>query len=125
MAIRLDNQGLTLQERAIERRRQNLATQIQLEQQERVQQERSLSKSKEEEKIEAETLNESLEIADKLAKAFNKAIKFQIHQETDKIYVEIVDRETGETIKQIPPEEMLKIAASVQEFLGLIVDQHA
>ncbi|HHY18620.1 MAG TPA: flagellar protein FlaG [Firmicutes bacterium] len=125
MAIRLDNQGLTLQERAIERRRQNLATQIQLEQQERVQQERSLSKSKEEEKIETETLNESLEIADKLAKAFNKAIKFQIHQETDKIYVEIVDRETGETIKQIPPEEMLKIAASVQEFLGLIVDQHA
>ena len=63
MAIRLDNQGLTLQERAIERRRQNLATQIQLEQQERVQQERSLSKSKEEEKIETETLNESLEIA--------------------------------------------------------------
>lgn len=69
------------------------------------------------------TLNESLEVADILAKAFNKAIKFQVHKDTKEVYVEIVDRDTGEVIKQLPPEEMIKLAASLEEFLGLIVDK--
>ncbi|MDD2430591.1 MAG: flagellar protein FlaG [Firmicutes bacterium] len=74
------------------------------------------------------TLNQSVQIADgldSLANAFNKGIKFQVHDESERLYVEIVDRATGEVIKQIPPEEMLKIAAKFQEFLGLIVDEKA
>ncbi|MFY9451866.1 MAG: flagellar protein FlaG [Bacillota bacterium] len=35
----------------------------------------------------------------------------------------MVDRSTGEVIKQIPPEDMLKIAAKFQEFIGLIFDE--
>lgn len=71
-------------------------------------------------------LDQSVQIADGLdsiANAFNKGIRFQVHKESERMYVEIVDRATGEVIKQIPPEEMLRIAAKFQEFLGLIIDE--
>ncbi len=116
MEIKLDNTRSSIQDRAqeIRNRMENEKTKVE---------QNSVTESTEEKK--ENSLDNSIEIADKLAKAFNKEIKFQIHEQTEQIYVEIVDKDTGEVIKQIPPEEMLKIAASVQEFLGLIVDKKA
>ena len=34
----------------------------------------------------------------------------------------IVDSETNEVIKQIPPEELLRIATRLRDFIGLIFD---
>ncbi|NLU55434.1 MAG: flagellar protein FlaG [Firmicutes bacterium] len=77
-------------------------------------------------KQEESKLDQSIQVADgldTLAEAFNKGIRFQVHEDLDRVYVEIVDRSTGEVIKQIPPEDMLKIAAKFQEFIGLIFDE--
>ena len=52
-------------------------------------------------------------------------IGFAVQEETGKIYVEIVDKSTGEVIKTIPPEEFFKIAAKftrMRRTLGLVVD---
>ncbi len=115
MEIKLDNQRLSIHDRA-----QEIRNRLGNEKVKAVQ-----NKTKEIEEKDENSLDSSIEIADKLAIAFNKAIKFQIHEKTEQVYVEIVDKETGEVIKQIPPEEMIKIAVSVKEFLGLIVDEKA
>jgi flagellar protein FlaG len=128
MEVKLARDSLAVRERAEARRNKLRNEQNRFELQEAkseqllAEKEQRLLDEKAQDKIK---LTNSLDIADKLAKAFNKAIKFQIHDETEKLVVEIVDRETGNVIKQIPPEEMLRIAESVQEFLGLVVDEKA
>ncbi|MFN3134678.1 MAG: flagellar protein FlaG [Candidatus Kryptonium sp.] len=53
---------------------------------------------------------------------FNTKIAFEIDRETKKTILRIVDVETNEVIRQIPPEELLKISRRISELLGLIIN---
>lgn len=55
----------------------------------------------------------------------NFSINFEVDKETQTMVVKIVDRETGETIRQMPPDELLKLKLHMQEVLGLIFDHLA
>lgn len=56
-------------------------------------------------------------------RAFNTKIKFDIDEKTDQIIVKIIDAETQEVIRQIPPPELLNIAARIEEMSGLLFNQ--
>jgi flagellar protein FlaG len=52
------------------------------------------------------------------------SLGFFIHAELEnQVVVEIKDRETDEVIRQIPPEELLKIREKMVELTGLLFDQ--
>ena len=52
------------------------------------------------------------------------SLGFSIHEEIDNlVVVEIKNRETGELIRQIPPEELLTIREKMAELTGLLFDQ--
>ena len=53
----------------------------------------------------------------------NTHLKFQIHEKTKEIMVKIIDDETGDTLKEIPPEKILDMVAGFMEMAGLIVDE--
>lgn len=48
---------------------------------------------------------------------------FGIHDETNRVTIKIVDKETKEVLKEIPPEETLDMIAKVWELAGLMVDE--
>lgn len=74
-------------------------------------------KPSQEEVIKAvEQLNDSSKLGD-------KHLKFQIHEETDRVMVKILD-EKGEVLKEIPPEETLEMAAKIQKSVGLLIDNY-
>lgn len=50
-------------------------------------------------------------------------LRFSIDEDTGRTLVKIVDRETDEVIKQIPSEELLRIAKALDKFQGLLVKQ--
>jgi flagellar protein FlaG len=54
--------------------------------------------------------------------AFHKGIRFQLHEDLDRPYVQIVNQETKEVVKSIPPEEMLDVMARLHRVLGMILD---
>jgi flagellar protein FlaG len=56
-------------------------------------------------------------------KASNTHLKFQFHDELQKYYVAIVDDQTNEVIREIPPKKLLDMYAAMVEYLGLIVDK--
>ena len=60
---------------------------------------------------------------EKLRIIFRGEAEFSIDRESNMIIVRIKDKETGEIIRQIPPEVVLKIAKSIEEFLGLLLDE--
>lgn len=49
--------------------------------------------------------------------------KFGIHDKTNRIIIKLVDRETQEVIKEIPPEKTLDLLAKRMELAGVLVDQ--
>ncbi|MFK3936000.1 flagellar protein FlaG [Alkalihalobacillus sp. NPDC078783] len=51
------------------------------------------------------------------------SIKFNMHKDLDRIYVQVVDQQTKEVVKEIPPEEFLDMVASMLKNAGLIVDE--
>lgn len=48
---------------------------------------------------------------------------FGIHEETNRITIKIVDKETREVIREVPPEKTLDMIAKVWELAGLMVDE--
>ena len=52
-------------------------------------------------------------------------LRFEVDKDTDKVIVKVVDRATGEVIRQIPNEEVVRIARLMSEGSGLLVDQVA
>jgi flagellar protein FlaG len=82
----------------------------------------------------AEMNGEKISISDEqLILAIDRAIKsmqgrptsleVSVHEKTNQIMVKVLDNETGDTIREIPPEKTLDFIAKIWELAGLIVDE--
>lgn len=56
-------------------------------------------------------------------KAKNSEAIFGIHEDTNRVIIKIVDKETKEVLKEFPPEQTLDMIAKVWELAGLLVDE--
>lgn len=64
----------------------------------------------------------------KVIEQFNKKIGnseaiFGVHEETNRVTIKIIDKDTKETIKELPPEKTLDMIAKVWEMAGILVDE--
>lgn len=64
----------------------------------------------------------------KAVEALNKNLSnseaiFGIHDATNRVIIKIVDKETREVIKELPPEKTLDMIAKVWELAGILVDE--
>lgn len=48
---------------------------------------------------------------------------FGVHDETNRVTIKIVDKESKEVIKEFPPEKTLDMIAKVWELAGILVDE--
>ena len=48
---------------------------------------------------------------------------FGIHEDTNRVMIKILDKETKEVIKEFPPEKTLDMIAKIWEMAGLLVDE--
>lgn len=48
---------------------------------------------------------------------------FGVHEGTNRVTIKIVDRDTKEVIKELPPEKTLDMIAKVWEMAGILVDE--
>ena len=49
--------------------------------------------------------------------------KFGIHEATNRVMIKLVDKDTQEVIKEIPPEKTLDMLAKSMEIAGVLLDQ--
>ena len=64
----------------------------------------------------------------KAVEAFNKKLGsseavFGIHEATNRVTIKIIDKDTKEVIKELPPEKTLDMIAKVWEMAGILVDE--
>ena len=53
----------------------------------------------------------------------NTIAEFGYHDDTNRVTIKIVDKDTKETIKEIPPEKTLDLIAKAWELAGILVDE--
>ena len=56
-------------------------------------------------------------------KMMNSEVLFGIHEKTNRVTIKIVDKESKEVIKELPPEKTLDMIAKAWELAGLLVDE--
>lgn len=64
-----------------------------------------------------ELLSKTVAVANETLSRSGSALQFSIDSVTDKTVVALVDKDTGEVIRQIPSEEAIAIARSIDEML--------
>jgi flagellar protein FlaG len=61
------------------------------------------------------SLNEDMNIR-------SKSLKFSVDESTNRMLVKVLDKESGELIRQIPSEAILKVAHSLEALKGILFD---
>lgn len=56
-------------------------------------------------------------------KKINTEAVFGIHEGTNRVTIKLVDKNTKETIKELPPEKTLDMIAKVWEMAGILIDE--
>jgi flagellar protein FlaG len=74
-----------------------------------------------------EELHQAVEVANDIMNLSNFHLEFQLHEDSGHFQVRVIDNETKETVKEIPPDYMLDLTARLREMinqaLGLLVDE--
>lgn len=79
--------------------------------------------SKEEEKISKETLEEVIKGINQFLMPSHTSLKFTLHEDLKEYFVAIVDDNTKEVIREIPPKKLLDMYAAMKDFIGIIFDR--
>ena len=68
-------------------------------------------------------ISKVIDDANKLLKGTKRNMEYSVHEATHQIMVKVVNSDTGEVIREIPPEKALDIMAKIWELAGLFVDE--
>ena len=87
----------------------------------------------EEKNIEAEPGREEENVSRRMKNAIDKVndkmrptktkCEFSYHEQTKRVSIRVIDEETDEVIREIPPEETLEMLTKMWELAGLLVDE--
>ncbi|MFZ7120921.1 MAG: flagellar protein FlaG [Eubacteriaceae bacterium] len=77
----------------------------------------------EEYKYTGDDLKKAVNETNKMIFGGNSHFEFQVHEKTGAMMVKLIDNNTNEVIKEIPPEKILDLVANIWELVGIIVDE--
>ncbi|NEU30232.1 flagellar biosynthesis protein FlaG [bacterium LRH843] len=70
-----------------------------------------------------ESLEQHISSMNDLLESQSTTIRFNVHEDLHRWYVQVIDQVTDEVVKEIPPEQFLDMIASMLKHVGLIVDK--
>lgn len=90
--------------------------------------EKALSSAEQQQEEEAraeKALNEKVKELNDFVQNLKRDLHFSVDKETGRMVVRVVNAETDEVIKQIPSDEILKLAESLENMSGLLINKRA
>lgn len=72
-----------------------------------------------------ETVKEVSDALNKFFAVFDADLQFELHEKTHRLMVKLVDLKTNKVLKEFPPKEFLDTIASIQEYVGILLDKKA
>lgn len=77
----------------------------------------------EEQEVSKEKLQQVVDAVNDFLETNNSTSKFMYHEGLERYYVTVVNRETDQVIKEIPPKKLLDAFYEMQKMVGMIVDE--
>lgn len=71
----------------------------------------------------AKKIQNAVNSANTLMKHARTRCEFSYHEETKRISIKVIDKDTEETIREIPPEETLEMVEKMWELAGIMIDE--
>ena len=68
-------------------------------------------------------IKNAVDHANKTMRHAKTKCEFSYHEETKRVSIKVIDAETEEVIREIPPEETLEMISKMWELAGLMVDE--
>ena len=68
-------------------------------------------------------VSQAVESMQEIVKVFNTRLSFKVDDATGKVVIKVVDNETGDVIRQIPPQEILETISKIRDVVGLLFDK--
>lgn len=70
-----------------------------------------------------EELQKKVDEINEYVLGFNAQFSFKVHEGTGRTFVRLIDMQTHDVIKEIPPENMLDVVAGIWDLMGIVVDR--
>jgi flagellar protein FlaG len=70
--------------------------------------------------VEESKIEKIADAMDNYVKSIQRDLDIEVHKDTGDLIVKVISRESGEVIREIPPEELLKLAAKMEEMAGVL-----
>ncbi|MBA2942404.1 flagellar protein FlaG [Paenibacillus sp. CGMCC 1.16610] len=70
-----------------------------------------------------EQLNKIINKAIKAAQGVNTQLEISVHKETNDLIVKVINKDTGDVIREIPSEKMIEMIQKFMEMSGVLIDQ--
>ncbi|MEW6667461.1 MAG: flagellar protein FlaG [Thermodesulfobacteriota bacterium] len=70
-----------------------------------------------------EKIRRIAQVMDDYVRSTQRSLKIQVHPGTGDFMVKVISEEDGRTIREIPPEEVLNLAAKMEEMMGLLFNE--
>ena len=68
-------------------------------------------------------LMEAMEVAEDHLKGTGLNIRLKVAENSERLQVEVFDPKTKEVLRRFPPDEIIRLAESIDEMAGLLVDR--
>jgi len=82
-----------------------------------------------EKQVDADTLKVAVKLTNDAIRIVNYHLEFRLHEDSGRYQVKVVDSDSGELIREIPPQKMLEFSARFKQMLdkalGILVDETA
>ena len=75
--------------------------------------------------VEAPGIDELMEKVQQYVNTFNTKLSFSFDKQKNRPIIYVIDKETDEVIRQIPPEKMYKLINNLEEIRGIIYQGQA
>jgi flagellar protein FlaG len=72
-----------------------------------------------------ELLKDVLQVAERHFHIRNVGLEFKVHDATGRLKVTVLDKETGDIIREVPPQQVLDMVAKLDEMMGILFEQKA
>ncbi|EAR60084.1 flagellar protein FlaG [Neptuniibacter caesariensis] len=87
--------------------------------------ERYQQQAKQTQEVSAEKLEAAIDRLNEMMKSGQRSLNFSVDSSSEKVVVQVRDLSTDQVIRQIPNEEALRFAESLDRMMGLIFNEEA
>lgn len=71
----------------------------------------------------SDEVNEAVGKLNNALGAYSERVSFKYHEKTNRLIVRVIDSQTNEVVREIPPKDLIKLLEHLQEYMGMLVDE--